>query len=204
MESFKQGMSFLLIGTAGYMLWILGGLVDEGKLLSIILGAVLVAFACWVYGRWCLPYKPVTTQRWSGLVAALALGGGIWMGWPEGKAEGKLEWATWTPAAVADYVDQGDLVYVDFTARWCATCQVNKHVYSDPAVAAAFKKHGVRLLKADWTNQNPEIAAVLKDFNAAAVPLNVLYSLNHPPVVVNADNLFASEVLDALAKVQKK
>jgi MFS family permease len=59
MESFKQGMSFLLFATVGYMLWTLGGLVSEWQLLMTIFGLVLVSLACWIYGRWCLPYKSV-------------------------------------------------------------------------------------------------------------------------------------------------
>ena len=38
--------------------------------------------------------------------------------------------------------DRGKPVYVDFTARWCSTCQVNKASYTDE-VLAAFRKYGI-------------------------------------------------------------
>ncbi|MBL9116783.1 MAG: thioredoxin family protein [Verrucomicrobiaceae bacterium] len=200
MESFKQGMSFLLIATSGWLLWTLAGLVDEQKHLLMTFGAVMVAFGCWVYGRWCLPYKSKQARTIGGITAIAAIAGALMIGWPQKKTASKLEWAAWSPALMADLADQGELVYVDFTARWCATCQVNKHVYSDPQVIAAFKKHDVKLVKADWTDENPEIKAVLKSFNQEAVPVNILYGPDGP-IIVNTDNLFASEILDALSKL---
>jgi thiol:disulfide interchange protein len=200
MESFKQGMSFLLIATAGYMLWTLGGLVDEQKHLFIIFGSVLVAFACWVYGRWCLPHKSSTSRLTGTAVTILSVVGALVLGWPPNKSEKKVDWIAWTPGLVADLVDQGEIAYVDFTARWCATCQVNKHVYGDPKVIAAFEKKGIKLVKADWTDNNPEIAKALKALNQEAVPVNVLYS-QAGTVLVNNDNLSAQEILDALGKL---
>lgn len=203
MESFKQGMSFLLIGTAGYMLYILGGLVPEDKFLLVILGSVLLAFGCWVYGRWYLPHKSATARTTGLIVTALAVIGALWLGWPPDKGERKLQWAAWTPDLVPALVDEGEIVYVDFTARWCSTCQVNKHVYNDPKIMALFEKHGVKTVKADWTDNNPEIAKALQDLQRAAVPVNVIYSLKHPPIIVNDDNLFASEIIEAMAKLGK-
>lgn len=203
MESFKQGMSFLLIGTAGYMLFTLAGLVPEISFLLAIQGAVLLAFGCWVYGRWVLPHRSTTARRAGMVVTVLAVLGALWMGWPPPKTDSKLQWAAWTPDLVPALVDEGEIVYVDFTARWCVTCQVNKHVYSDPKIIALFEKHGIKTVKADWTDNNPEIAAELAKLQRAAIPVNVLYSLKHPPIIVNDDNLFASEIIEALAKLGK-
>jgi thiol:disulfide interchange protein DsbD len=204
MESFKQGMSFLLFATAGYMIWILAGLVDEGKLLGAIFGTVLVGFACWVYGRWFLPYRSVKAQRLGLLFTGIALAAAFWLGWPPAKSDVKLNWAAWTPETVPALVDQGDLVYVDFTARWCSTCQVNKLVYKDPKIAALFAKHEVQLVKADWTDNNPQIEAELKKFDAVAVPVNVLFSPNHHPIVINNGGLLNAQMIkDALAKLGK-
>jgi thiol:disulfide interchange protein len=73
-------------------------------------------------------------------------------------------------------------------------------VYGDPKVIAAFEKKGIKLVKADWTDNNPEIAKALKALNQEAVPVNVLYS-QAGTVLVNNDNLSAQEILDALAKL---
>ncbi len=66
-------------------------------------------------------------------------------------------------------LDGGKPVYVDFTARWCSTCQVNKASYTDE-VLAAFKKYGIVMMKADKTRTNPAIDQELKNLGRTAVP----------------------------------
>lgn len=63
---------------------------------------------------------------------------------------------------------------MDFTARWCSTCQVNKASYTDE-VLAAFKKYGIVMMKADKTRTNPVIDRELKNLGRTAVPVNALY-----------------------------
>ena len=57
MESFKQGLSFLLFGTVVFLVWVLTGMVQGQPMLFAMLGLVLVAMGCWIYGRWNLPHK---------------------------------------------------------------------------------------------------------------------------------------------------
>ncbi len=107
---------------------------------------------------------------------------------------GALAKQPWTLARQTELLDAGKTVYVDFTARWCATCQVNKHVYANPEVAAAFRKSGIVFLVADWTKPNPEIAAELAKYGRAAVPFNVFLKKNAPPVIM-PELLFADALL---------
>jgi thiol:disulfide interchange protein DsbD len=65
---------------------------------------------------------------------------------------------------------------VDFTARWCATCQANKKVvFASSEVKNYFRQRKVATLKADWTNANPLITAELARWNRSAVPFNLVY-----------------------------
>jgi thiol:disulfide interchange protein DsbD len=67
-------------------------------------------------------------------------------------------------------------VFVDFTAAWCVTCQVNKRVaLSNGDVVRAFAAHGVAALKADWTRQDPRITAELAKLGRNAVPVYAIY-----------------------------
>lgn len=79
-------------------------------------------------------------------------------------------------------LDGGKPVYVDFTARWCSTCQVNKASYTDE-VLAAFKKYGIVMMKADKTRTNPAIDQELKNLGRTAVPVNALYLPGRKPAV---------------------
>jgi len=203
MESFKQGMSFLLFGTAGYMLWILGGMVSVPQVLQVTFGLVLVSMACWIYGRWCLPHKSSRARRLGLGFSVLALAGGLFLGWPP-DTSGELTWQEWSPETVQHLRDEGKPVYIDFTARWCATCQVNHRVYSSDALKNLFRKHKVVLLKADYTNYDERIKETLRrEYRSEAVPVNVLYipGVKEPYILPNP--LTVSNVTAALEKLGK-
>ena len=102
----------------------------------------------------------------------------------EEKTATTSEWGEWSLAKQEQLLAEGKLLYIDFTARWCATCQVNKRVYSDPQLAAAFRQNNVVTLKADWTKKNPEIASELAKYQRAAVPFNVFLQKARPPVIL--------------------
>jgi len=71
---------------------------------------------------------------------------------------------------------RGPPVFVDFTAAWCVTCQVNKRlVLNDPEVIAAFGRHNVALVRADWTRRDPEITQALAALGRNGVPVYVLH-----------------------------
>jgi thiol:disulfide interchange protein len=201
MESFKQGMSFLLFGTVGYMTWVLTGMVEGLPLLFGFFGLVVVALACWIYGRWSLPHRPKRT-RWisTGLALAIAAAG-IWMGWPKPEQA----WLEWSPERVAELRAANVPVYVDYTAKWCFTCQVNKRVYGSEAIQKAIRDKKIALLKADWTNEDPRITAALTALGKAAVPVNVLYvpGQKDPVVLDGLDGLLTEAlVLDAFERVK--
>jgi thiol:disulfide interchange protein DsbD len=78
----------------------------------------------------------------------------------------------------------GEAIFIDFTAAWCVTCQVNKlTVLSDKTVLDAFRKHRVTFVTADWTRRDAVIADALAEFGAAGVPLNVYYPASGEPVI---------------------
>lgn len=199
MESFKQAMSFLLFGTAAFLLWIYADLVDEYGLLKTLFAIVALAAACWIYGRWFLPHKPKKT-RIIGALAALSLSvTGIAIAFPDNAP--RLEWREWSPELAAQLEKEGTPVYVDYTARWCVTCQVNKRVYNNPALQKLIHEKKVVLLKADWTNEDPRITRALAELNRAAVPVNTLKKPGEKEVWVLPELLTESNVSEFLNKL---
>ena len=110
------------------------------------------------------------------------------------------EWQPWSPEAQAKALAEGKTVYVDFTARWCATCQINKRVYTQGDVAQALSSAGVVMLKADWTKKDEVIAQELGKYGRTGIPLNVFLKTGQPPAILS-EALTGTEVLAALKSV---
>lgn len=201
METFKQAMSFLLFATVAFLVWVLAGMLEEYGLLRALFGLVLVAVACWIYGRWSSPVKSRVTRSAAIVFTLLFLAGGVTLAaWPS-KGD---KWPAWSPELVQKLRAENKPVYIDFTARWCATCQTNKLVYQSESLQEDFKKRGVVMLKADWTNYDERITAALKALDRAAVPVNVLYVPGREEPVVLPNILTVGNVTAALAELDKK
>ncbi len=111
-------------------------------------------------------------------------------------------WQPWSPEAQAKALAEGKTVYVDFTARWCATCQVNKRVYTQGDVSKALASAGVVMLKADWTKKDEVIAQELGKYGRTGIPLNVFLKAGQPPAILS-EALTGTEVLAALKSVSE-
>lgn len=85
-------------------------------------------------------------------------------------------WQAYTPEKVEQLKNEQP-IFVNFTAAWCISCQVNEAVaFQDPKVKEFVADHNILMLKADWTKKNPEIANVLKSYDRAGVPLYLFFS----------------------------
>jgi thiol:disulfide interchange protein len=85
-------------------------------------------------------------------------------------------WLKWTSEAQAEARANGRPVFVDFTAAWCITCQVNKSsTLNSEALQARMKAKHVLLLRADWTKPDAAIAAELGRLGRTGLPVYVLY-----------------------------
>ena len=91
----------------------------------------------------------------------------------------------------------GHPVYVDFTAKWCATCQANKKVAYSPEVCALFETEEVVLMRADKTRPSPAIDEEMRRLNRSSVPVNALYLPEEEPVVT-AELLTPDYMMDFL------
>jgi thiol:disulfide interchange protein DsbD len=195
MESFKQAMSFLLFATAGYLLWIYGGLIDLDNLLDPLLGLSCIAIAAWVHGRWNLPHRKTST-RLTALVLTLAFAAaGFLLAKPPKPSA--IDWQTWSPDTQQELLEKGTPVYIDFTAKWCATCQVNKKRAYNKQVVDLMRKKGVVALKADKTKPDAAIEKALQGYGRSAIPVNVLLAPGREPMVL-PELLAPADLLRAL------
>ncbi len=113
-------------------------------------------------------------------------------------------WEPWSADAVARYQAQGRPVFVDFTASWCLSCQVNERVALDrPEVQKAFADANVALLRADWTQHDESIAQALAALGRSGVPAYVLYTPGQSQPQLLPEVLTPGIVKDAVEKLPR-
>jgi thiol:disulfide interchange protein DsbD len=204
MESFKQAMSFFLFATTGYLLWVYAGQIGLENFLGPLFGLTGIAVAAWIYGRWNLPHRPRRT-RWvaMALTTFFAVGGFMLAKPPQKSA---LLWEHWSQERVEELTAAGTPVYIDFTAQWCATCQVNKRTAYTTEVIQLMKQKGIVALKGDKTNADPKIEEKLQELGRSAIPVNVLIVPGKEPIITPEllsasylKELFTQEIPDKAA-----
>ena len=203
METFKQVLAFPLYASVAWLAWVIGAQAGNDAVLALLAGLVLVAMGAWAYGRWASS---------SGLVhaafAIILVAAGIVVAWPtshpatETAASDEAGWEAWSPEKVRSLTAQGHTVFVDFTAAWCVTCQVNKRIaLHDSDVVKAFAARDVVRLKADWTRQDPRITTALAELGRNAVPVYALYVPGEDKPRLLPEVLTPSLVLAEIAKL---
>ena len=182
MEYLKQATAIPIFGTVIWLVWVFAQVAGQNAVAFLLAGFLLAAIAGWALGRW--PARTVST-----LVAVILLGLAVWLpivaarnlapvaSSTKTSASGGLQWEPYSVQKLAEYRAQGKSVFVDFTAAWCLSCQVNERVVLDRAdVQQAFRKSGVILMRADWTNHDDTITEALAQLGRSSVPDYVLYS----------------------------
>ncbi len=204
MDKLKKIMGLLLLATTAWLISVLY-IQAPGRLIPLMGAFVPLGIAAWFYGK-INPLTPAPRRRHlyqaTGALFLLAMGVAFWN--PKTEA-GKLSvsaegWEPYSQARVEALQAEGRPVFIDFTASWCLTCQVNQRVALDrEEVKAAFQQKNVGLLLADWTNQDDAIAKALEQYGRSGVPTYVLLpSDTSKPFRVLPEVLTPSIVLEAL------
>lgn len=176
MESFKQGMGFLLMAAVVFLVYVGGkqGGVDAMYVLLVVM--LLSAIAAWIFGRWGAPVRS-RKSKWIARILALLLivGSLVWAVFAVRPASD--QWQAWSADKVDELLAERKPIFVDFTATWCLICQVNKKVaLRTDATTELFEEYNITALSADWTLRDSEITEALESFDRSGVPLYVLYS----------------------------
>jgi thiol:disulfide interchange protein/DsbC/DsbD-like thiol-disulfide interchange protein len=209
MERMKQFLAFPLYATVAWLVWVLGAQVDNDAVVRILVTLVAVAFALWAWRTYRMgAARGFSFVAVAGLVAAAIVAWPLFAGGsaptpPEARAvAGKVDaWQPYTPGLVSELTSGNRAVFVDFTAAWCVTCQVNKRlVLNDGAVKEAFATANVQLVRADWTRRDPQISKALAALGRQGVPVYVLYRPGKEPLLL-PEVLQKQTVLDALATI---
>jgi thiol:disulfide interchange protein DsbD len=210
MDVLKKALAFPMYAAAAWLLWVLAAQTDRGSLAAALAAAVLVGLAAWIFGaaqRRAASGKGATLVfTLAGVSAAVAVaaiaaapyGPAAAGGATEPVAQG-IPTEPWSEARVAAIRASGKPVFVDFTAAWCVTCQVNEQTAINTAEAVrAFQRTGAIYLKADWTNRDNAIAKALADQGRVGVPLYLVYGTDGGAPKVLPQLLTSGLVAEAL------
>jgi len=190
-----------------WLTWVLGAQRDNDAVVRLLIALLGVGFALWA---WRI-VRTGGARPWgiAGFLAAIAAAVVAWplfaserepAAVPSVAADG-VDWAPFTAARVTELNGSGRAVFVDFTAAWCVTCQVNKRLVLNAAdVRAAFAGANVALLRADWTRRDPDITRALTSLHRSGVPVYVLYRPGKAPLLL-PEVLRRQTVLDAVASL---
>lgn len=97
----------------------------------------------------------------------------------------EIAWIPYSKENVAYFRNQGRIVFLDFTAAWCATCKTNEKVIIDTkSIRTLFAEKEVVTIKVDYTDKDDDITQLLNDYNRAGVPLYLFFPGDQNAIVL--------------------
>jgi thiol:disulfide interchange protein DsbD len=182
MEYLKQAVSIPIFLAVIWMVWVFEHVVGGDGVAALLAGMLVTAIAGWVLGRWPAKWASTAVAVLL-LIVAVALPGLAASQFRasettnNGGAGDNFTWQPFSTQKLTAYRAQGKGVFVDFSAAWCLSCQVNERVVLDhPEVEEDFRNHGVVMMRADWTNHDDSITEALRQLGRSGVPTYALYS----------------------------
>ncbi|WP_439551857.1 protein-disulfide reductase DsbD family protein [Falsiroseomonas sp.] len=203
MERLRQGLAFPMYGAAAWLVWVLAQQAGPDGVLFGLGGALVLAAGLWGLGlaqRAGAGRGRIAGAIGMGLavVVAVALLPRLSAA-PAAAAAADPGAEPWSAARVEALRAEGRPVFVNATAAWCITCQVNERVaLRAPGVRDAFAARGVAYLKADWTRGDPAITALIRDQGREGVPLYLYWAPGAAAPAVLPQILTEGLVLQAL------
>jgi len=198
MERFKVAMGFPMLATVVWLFKLTLNHFSKSDVFWFGVFLVALSMSAWIWGEFVQRGRK---RRWLGGAASVLVTGAVVL--LAATRAPEIEWKPWSHEAVAAARAEGRPVLVDFTADWCSTCQVNMRTSIN--IASVRRKLGqiqAVTLVADFSKEDPAIAAELQRFQRDAVPLVLVYPKdpNKPPIVLPDGYLTPKIVLDALDK----
>lgn len=178
MENFKKFLAFPLLSTVIWLLWVLEAQKGFETVMLMLSTLLMLALGIWmlsVVRRFWL--RAAVTALMMGVTALSILNIRSSSDKKSVFSERAIPeiWRSYNPEEIRRLEADQRVIFYDFTARWCLTCQANERVVlADPDILKAFEDRKVALIKADWTRRDEDITRALKILEKNSVPVYVL------------------------------
>jgi len=204
LETLKQFFAFPLYATVVWLLWVLGQQAGIDALAIVLLAMIALALGAWLWARGVRSDRGTTRAAAAAVMLGAVLAAtmaAVRAEPPTAVAVSAPGWEPYSAARVSELRQEGRPIFIDFTAAWCLSCQVNERVVlRTDAVQRAFSNANVALLKADWTSRDSAITNVLAGFGRSGVPLYVLYPAGSGAATILPAVLTPGMVVSAVQK----
>ncbi|WP_444904027.1 protein-disulfide reductase DsbD family protein [Microbulbifer sp. CnH-101-E] len=173
MEKLRQFLAFPLYATVIWLLWILGRMEGE---MGWLMGTSMVLIATIIL--WMIHNSTglVRGISWGLLFISLPLAFKVMERADQKMIQTLVSWQKYDPELLKQAQQEKRSVFVDYTAAWCVTCQVNKkRVLDKEETLKLFQDNNVLLLRADWTREDPEITESLAALGRNSIPVYAWY-----------------------------
>jgi len=186
METFKELLAFPMYASVIWLLWVLTLQTGAGGMVVMLSGMLVIVVALWmsslfvngsaIYRAMALCLFALTLITTLPMLSRMEI---------TSIMAQDVDHLPFSKAKLDELRAAGKPVFVDATAAWCITCQVNASVaIHTKNTMEAFKENNVTFMEADWTRRNPEISDFLQSFGYQGVPLYVFYPADKGEPVV--------------------
>ncbi len=203
MVTVRRVLALAMVATCIWLLWVLanqqGPWTAAGLALVLALGALLIGPLARLPAAWRTSVAAATLILFAVAVVPRLSAPPV----PPPVAAADTQWRPFDRGRIAGLVGEGRVVFVDVTADWCITCQVNKKlVLTRGMVADWLAQPMVVPMRADWTRPDAEIARFLADHGRYGIPFNIVYGPGTPDGAVLPELLTEGAVTDALTRAK--
>jgi thiol:disulfide interchange protein len=167
----KQFFGFCLLGTVVWLLSIYIHQTKKDDFVNFLWSLFFVSLCFWLYGA-SLKSKAL---KWIG--CGICFSFFIFSSFfPSDQNTYEQRWKKYNPQLVEQLIQQKKPYFIDFTAKWCLICQVNKkRVLQTKDILSFFEKNNITCFEADYTSKDPVVEKGLKNYKRAGVPTYIIF-----------------------------
>lgn len=175
-------------------LWLLQ-LINVNKSLLIILGVIIICSSIYLNNDFQRNKVLITFVQLSLFLSIVYYGGKM--------DDDKLSWTSFSKNELEKSIKNNEIIFVDITADWCITCQINKiTTINSSEIQNFFINEKIILIRGDWTNRNQEILSYISNYGKFGIPFNIVYGPSNKDGIVLSELLTNDEIIKTLQSVR--